>query len=318
MNRDQEIARCLESLKHQTDKDFEVIVVDQSKNRRTKTVCRPYNLKYYRPKKRKNLAHSRNFGINMAAGDVVAFIDDDAEAKENWIEVIKKNYSQVKPSVLAGKVIDVSDPANPVTQFQNGIVSRFGYTEDLHPVSETKYNHGYKGWYTFPLGANSVFLKKEVIRVRGFDEFYDFIHEESDIALRIIKTGGNGTYDDGLVVLHHLAKSHNRKGKYKINWRVLTKNNIYFGIKNGGGWFPLKFARVMWRIFSSQGPYRIVLKQFLEGKINPFSLFYDWFMINIGATQGIHGGLFSNRKLIHKFEVPGKYVLFTKRNHGEK
>src|SRR3989304_9762953 len=99
INRDQEVARCLESLKRQTDKDFEVIIVDQSKNRRTKTVCRPYNLKYYRLRKRKNLAHSRNFGVNMAAGKIVAFIDDDAEPAADWVEQIKLAYALEKPSM---------------------------------------------------------------------------------------------------------------------------------------------------------------------------------------------------------------------------
>jgi hypothetical protein len=311
MNRDQETARCLESLKHQTDKDFEVIVVDQSKNRRTKTVCRPYNLKYYRPKKRKNLAHARNFGVNMAAGEVLAFIDDDSEANEIWVEEIKKNYAVAQPPMLAGKVINTSDANNNIMQFQNGIVSKSGEFKDLLPVSELKYHRGYKGWYSYPFGTNAIFLKKEILKSGGFDEYYDFFYEEADIALRIIKNGGECIYDDSLIVNHHNARS--RKGSLKTNWRELTKNSIYFGLKNGGGWSPLTLFRTFWRLFSSKGPYRLALNQFLRRKLNPFRLFYNWFFINIGATQGIYGGLFSPRKLIRKFESPGKFVLFTKR-----
>ena len=310
INRDQEVARCLESLKRQTDKDFEVIIVDQSKNRRTKTVCRPYNLKYYRLRKRKNLAHSRNFGVNMAAGKIVAFIDDDAEAAADWVEQIKLAYALEKPSMIAGKVIDMRDVDNPAIQYQNGTVTAYGEAEPIHPENESVNN---RGRFLAPLGTDAVFLRKEIIRLKGFDEFYDFIHETTDFAVRLIKARGLVRYSNKLNVAHFPFKAYDRKGNQRVNWRVFSKNSVYFGLKNGVAFMPLRILRTLFGVFSAKGPYRAILGKFLQRRMTIFGLLKNWFFINLGATQGLHAGVFRKRQLVRKFETNNHFVLFTRR-----
>ncbi|KXK08369.1 MAG: glycosyltransferase [Candidatus Dojkabacteria bacterium] len=316
LNRPEQVSLCLESLRLQTYKDFEVIVVDQSRNRRTKEVCKPYNLKYYRIKKRNNLSISRNFGINMAAGEIVAFIDDDAQAKEDWIERISNHFLQDdKPGFIAGRVIDVSDSENPVTQFQNGIVSAFGYSEDIRPTDEKRYQRGHAGWYVRPMGANMVFQKKSLEKIGGFDEFYEYIHDETDVAVRVIKSGDYGLYDDSLIVYHNPALGRNRKRKrFSTNWYALTKNNIYFALKNGSGILPLRVLRSFWRVLGARGPFIALFKLFLHRKISIFSYMFGNIRSGLGLLKGFFWGTRKKRKLM-KVTEPSAYLLFAKR-HG--
>jgi len=314
LNRPEPLEQCLEALRKQTYKDFEVVVVDQSRNRRTKKVCKPYNLKYYRIRKRNNLSVSRNYGINMAAGDVLAFIDDDAQARSDWIERIVKAYDQEDPpALIAGRVIDVSDPDNPVTQFQNGIVSSFGYTEDIRPSDEKRYGKGHAGWYLRPMGANMILKKDAAVAVGGFDEFYEYIHDETDIAVRIIKEGSVAIYDDQLIVEHSPALGRNRKKKGGTNWFSLAKNNLYFALKNGNGPNPIKTIRALWRVLGGRGPYAILLSLFMHRKMWLSGFIYNGLKVTAGLAKGFNAGLLGRRRT-KEFGEPTDYVLFAKRH----
>ncbi|KXK25839.1 MAG: PGL/p-HBAD biosynthesis glycosyltransferase [candidate division WS6 bacterium OLB20] len=314
LNRPESLALCLESLRKQTYKDFEVVVVDQSRNRRSKAVCKPYNLKYYRIRKRNNLSVSRNYGINMAAGDVLAFIDDDAQAREDWIERIAAAFSSEEaPDLIAGRVIDVSDPENPVTQFQNGIVSSFGYTEDIRPSDERRYGKGHAGWYLRPMGANMILRKQAAVAAGGFDEFYEYIHDETDIAVRLIKNGGTAVYDDQLIVEHNPALGRNRKKRGGTNWFALAKNNLYFALKNGTGPAPLKILRALWRVLGGRGPYATLLQMFVHRRIWLVAFVFNVLKVTAGIAKGFNGGLLKRRRT-RTFGEPTEYVLFAKRH----
>lgn len=314
LNRPDSLELCLESLRRQTYKDFEVVIVDQSRNRRTKKVSKPYNLKYYRIRKRNNLSISRNYGINMAAGDVLAFIDDDAQAREDWIEKIAAHFeSEESPDVLAGRVIDVSDSENPVTQFQNGIVSSFGYTEDIRPSDEKRYGKGHAGWYLRPMGANMILKKSSVIEAGGFDEFYEYIHDETDIAVRLIKQGGMAVYDDTLIVEHNPALGRNRKKRGGTNWFALSKNNLYFALKNGNGPIMFKLIRSVWRVVGGKGPYANLLRLFTHGKMWLPNFVISWLKVTAGIAKGFNAGLLGKRRT-KEFGEPTDFVMFAKRH----
>ncbi len=78
-NAEKTIKACLESLENQTiDKNFEIIVVDSSIDRTTMLIekCFP-KVRYYRFKERKFCGDARNWGVSVATGKIIAFIDAD-------------------------------------------------------------------------------------------------------------------------------------------------------------------------------------------------------------------------------------------------
>ncbi|MFB6084993.1 MAG: glycosyltransferase, partial [Halorientalis sp.] len=53
----------------------------------------------------RGLLESRNRGVELASGDVVAFIDDDAIADERWIEELVATYERRDALAAGGKMV---------------------------------------------------------------------------------------------------------------------------------------------------------------------------------------------------------------------
>ena len=90
-NRPDEVDELLESLTHQTLKDFEVVIVEDGSQKTCKDVCDKYAgilpLCYYY-KENSGPGQSRNYGVERAHGDYVVIIDSDAVAPEGYLQAI--------------------------------------------------------------------------------------------------------------------------------------------------------------------------------------------------------------------------------------
>ena len=88
--------RCLNSLKNQEFKNFEVILIDNCSQDDTKTLIEKYKILDINYKKFANngiLAKSRNLGIKLAKYDYIAFLDDD----DFWTkDKLLVNYNLIK------------------------------------------------------------------------------------------------------------------------------------------------------------------------------------------------------------------------------
>ena len=142
------------------------------------------------------------------------------------------------------------------------------------------------------------FRREVLLAVGGFDEFFDYNHDETDLIIRIMKTGGEIEYEDELLVYHFKAIGINRKSKYNINWYSDVKNNLYFGLKNGGDQFIVRLIRSFKRIFGSKGSFWILNKLLLEREISVFEYVRYMSKANMGLYAGLFGGIFSKRVLL--------------------
>lgn len=85
------------SIAQQTLQPDEVIVVDNDSNDNTKDVVLSFagllNIKYiFEPVR--GIPYARNTGIKNASGDIIAFIDDDCVADENWLKFIEAAFTR--------------------------------------------------------------------------------------------------------------------------------------------------------------------------------------------------------------------------------
>ncbi len=105
-NRGAHLKRLLDALARQTYDNFEVIVVNGPSPDHTKDVIREYR-KAIRSYKCPvvNLSVSRNIGIRKAAGEIIAFIDDDAVSQDTrWIENAVQHFEDDKVGIAGGTV----------------------------------------------------------------------------------------------------------------------------------------------------------------------------------------------------------------------
>jgi len=108
--RKDELTELLSSLGKQTDKDFEVIVVDDgSPNPLEETIDEfksELNISYFF-KDNSGPAKSRNFGMERASGDYFIFLDSDTIVPENYIKTVRNVLTENYTDAYGGP--DASD-----------------------------------------------------------------------------------------------------------------------------------------------------------------------------------------------------------------
>lgn len=83
-NEEKNIGNILESLKTQSTKDFEVIVVDNNSTDRTKEIAINYGVSFF--DKGPERSAQRNFGVSKSKGNYVLILDADMILENNIIE----------------------------------------------------------------------------------------------------------------------------------------------------------------------------------------------------------------------------------------
>ncbi len=107
-NRSDSLIRALESLCRQRTaaSAYEVIVVDNNSSDDTRSVVDSFRRLHpnvvYRFEPGQGLSHARNRGWREARGDYVAFVDDDCEVPEQWLECARGIIGGHAPVLFGG------------------------------------------------------------------------------------------------------------------------------------------------------------------------------------------------------------------------
>ncbi|MNW40487.1 Capsular glucan synthase [compost metagenome] len=308
-NRDEYLERTLESLNNLNYSNFEVIVVNGPSTDNTDQVINQYRdrIKIYK-NPAVNLSISRNIGIKAAQGDVVAFIDDDAIPEPNWLHQIKEVYDTHTP--IGGAGGKVFGPGGDHFQFHNGIINIWGEADVKrdHPgefIKQLDFN------YNILMGVNSTFLKSALIEIGGFDEYYEYYHDESDVCVRLAKAGHPIFHHEEAYIHHEFAKSHIRTTNYKLNWYPIIKNTVYFGVKNSKGVRNV-FYRIAFPLWVASKRLSEFKQWLREGNItkNDFRSFRR--MCFKGMIRGFLDGFFAKRRVNFNLEEDSAFFAFNK------
>lgn len=98
-----------ESILSQTYRDLELVIVVDGNETLYDRIQREYDgrteVVLYCNDENRGLLSSRNKGVELATGDVVAFIDDDAVAETDWVEELVRSYETEAPLAVGGKMV---------------------------------------------------------------------------------------------------------------------------------------------------------------------------------------------------------------------
>jgi len=207
-NRDKYLPIALNSLKKQNlDKNkYEVIIVNNNSTDNTDKVCKDFikqnpdlSIKYV-IEKQKGLSAARNRGINEAEGEIIIFIDDDAELTPNYFEEAIKFFSQ-NPNVdaMGGRIIPkYEDNEEPewMSVFLWGLVTKSEWGSKIQKYPYSKY----------PPGCSMAF-RKNVFKDIGL--FNTELHSRCDdkyIFLQLRKEKKKFLYNPNFILYHHINK----------------------------------------------------------------------------------------------------------------
>jgi glycogen(starch) synthase len=236
-NRAEGLRATLDALHQQRYPAFEVVVVNGPSSDHTNEVCRergPFVRVVDNPVA--NLSVSRNLGIRAAAGEVVAFLDDDALPEPAWLEQAMPWFENPEVAGVGGIVVD----HNGMTlQYRYSAANRLGKPEfsDLEPYDKLCV----PGAHTFPYlqGTNALFRRAALAEIGLFDETFDFYLDETDVCLRLVDAGFELRQIDAAPV-HHKYLPSDRRSERKVvtNWYSIVRNHVYFGFRHALGEAP--------------------------------------------------------------------------------
>lgn len=204
-NRIDEVSDLLESLTHQSDNDFEIVLVEDGSTEPCKAVADQYadrlNLQYYH-KSNEGRSIARNYGIVRANGDYFVFVDSDCVLPPDYIEQLhfslRNDYSDCfgGPDAAHESFTDIQKAINySMTSFLTTGGIRGGKVQ-LEKFVPRTFNMG--------------FSRKVYEKVGGFREMFS---EDIDMSTRIRLAGFS------IKLFRNVSVYHKRRVDFKKFWR---------------------------------------------------------------------------------------------------
>jgi GT2 family glycosyltransferase len=215
----------IKSLKNQTDKDFEVIVIDNaSEEADFSALGESGGNNIFIIRNRENLGFSggNNVGIKKAfetGSEWVILLNNDTWVKNDFIACLKPILS-VREGII-GLAVD-----------ESGKTVNMGILEWLRPTLEHTYSQSDESRGRYINGAAMAISKGAFQKLGGFDEKYFLYFEDTDYSVRAKKAGINVSFLEEPEV-HHLISATTKKLGSPMLLRYHYRNALYFNRKNG-------------------------------------------------------------------------------------
>ncbi|WP_460203973.1 glycosyltransferase family 2 protein [Scytonema sp. NUACC21] len=210
-NRDLYLGAAIDSLLAQDFAgDFEVVVVDNGSSDRTREVVEQRShdprLKYvFEPVL--GLSVARNTGAKIASGEILAYLDDDAEASPRWLQVLWSAYQDNPKLAIAGGKVTLLWPKGHYAPpwLSTGLAANLGaydLGDNIVYISDPG---------STPRGLNYSIRRSFLEEIGGFDTNLGRIgtkllsHEELQMTELALERGMQVAYIPDALVAHNVA-----------------------------------------------------------------------------------------------------------------
>lgn len=185
-NAERMVSEAVRSAFDQTERPFEVLVVDDASADRSAEVAHRAGARVLRNSRRRNAGGARNAGIDAAHGDAFAFLDADAIAPRDWLERTREVFESCP---------DVSGVGGRIA---NGRPGRWGELDWFLNHSEwiRAGDPGPRG----NIPTMGIVYRRDAIGDVRFPETNS--GEDTAFALAVLARGGKLWYEPGIVITH--------------------------------------------------------------------------------------------------------------------
>lgn len=196
---------------------YEIIVVDNAGSDETRRLVAALQERYpdravrYFYETRAGISRARNRGFQEAAGEYVAYLDDDAIAPAGWLETAQSVIRSVAPPAFGGPIVAYFDRPRPAW-----FLARYGST----------WKSRAPGWLSagqYLNGSNMVWRRSVLQELGGFDLAIGPVgakrgySEETELQIRLLRQKPEAAlYYEPQLYVHHLV----RPEKWRLGWQV--------------------------------------------------------------------------------------------------
>lgn len=208
-HRTETLLRCLTAVRQLDYTGFELIVVaDPAAAAAVRALDWPLKLVVFDAP---NISAARNAGIAQAAGEVVAFLDDDAVPEPTWLRRLTAPFADAGVSAAGGWVRS----RNGISwQWQAGAVDRLTRPAPMQvPADRTSLHRAAPGVALEIKGTNCAYRRDLLCRLGGFDPGLRYYLDETELNLRLAAMGALVAVVPGAQVHHFKAGSRQRSAR---------------------------------------------------------------------------------------------------------
>jgi GT2 family glycosyltransferase len=222
---------CLESLKAQTFKDFEVIMVDNgSKDGSLEFIRERYPwVRLVELENNTGFATGNNVGLTHCTGEYIVALNNDTKADESWLETIVR-VADGHPDVgmVGSRIVSFDDP---------DIIDSLGHAVCLDGMSRGRFR--LRRWsdfrmheieeIIFPSACVALYRRKMLDETGFFDDDIFAYAEDTDLGLRCRLAGWKALLATNAVVGHKYSKTGGVFSPFKVY--LVERNHYWVALK---------------------------------------------------------------------------------------
>lgn len=237
--------RCVESVKNQTYKNIEIIVIDNGSENDWKKLrhLKKQSVRLIRNDKNLGFAGGHVSALPHCKGEYIFILNNDALVEKSTIKnAVKRMETDSTIAVVGGRSYMLND---------DGVSSGFYSYQRVDPSSADVHTYGGDDGcveQTVTVSGSAALIRRSIIDTVGyFDRRFFAYYEETDLFALYLRAGYKIVYDPSVIIQHKDGAS--TRTKRFMYYYLMLKNQYLFAFKNFDSSHLKGFIKIHFRHF---------------------------------------------------------------------